>query len=67
MYGTGIYFANNSCYSRAYENHKSQLIDGKHVNVNKMFLCFVIVGESVSLDPQNLTLPPLKKDHQFEV
>jgi len=41
MYGTGIYFADNSNYSKtyAYQDNVS--------NTSQMFFCFVIVGESI--------------------
>ena len=40
MYGTGIYFADNSNYSKAYSYQTPQ-------NTKQMFFCLVIVGESV--------------------
>lgn len=44
MYGTGIYFANNSNYSLAYSYQRTD-------NTFNMFFTFVVVGESISLNP----------------
>ena len=60
MYGTGIYFANSSHYSRNYEH--AARVNGRQVY--QIFFCFVVVGESVSLSPQKLQVPPLKRDHK---
>lgn len=52
LYGTGIYFANNSHYSRSYEHATSNVTgsDGYHYDkAYQMFLCLVVTGETVSL------------------
>merc|ERR1712046_571339 len=63
MYGTGIYFANNSHYSRNYEHTTTITHGGQQQKAYQMFFCSVLVGESVSLAPQKLQVPPLKRDH----
>lgn len=67
MYGNGIYFANNSCYSSTYAHHCNETIEGKSEQVKKMFVCFVVVGEYVKLQPTKITIPPLKVDHPRHV
>ncbi len=56
MYGNGIYFSNNSDYSNDYRHNTT--LNGR--KVAQMFACWVNVGESISLPPQKMTLPPLK-------
>ena len=55
FYGKGIYFADNSNYSKyfAYSDKQS--------STYSMFFCFVIVGNSVLLERnKDLNAPPLK-------
>lgn len=70
LYGTGIYFANNSHYSRHYE-HSTQNVRGSdgshHPQARQMFFCFVLTGEVVSLRQQRLQVPPLKSEYQNEL
>lgn len=56
MYGNGIYFADNSNYCLSYSFTKP---DG----LKQLFFTFVVVGESISLNPDStLTMPPKKDD-----
>ena len=57
MYGNGVYFANNSNYSRHYAYAKNN-------SEYQMFICFVLTGEPICLAPQKISVPPMKKDHQ---
>lgn len=54
MYGTGIYFADNSGYSQSYAFSNN---DGTY----QMFLCYVLPGHSAydPPDPSSLRIPPL--------
>ena len=70
MFGTGIYFANNSHYSRSYEHKATNVLgsDGQqHATASQMFFCLVATGESVSLSPTKLQVPPLKSEHPNEL
>ena len=52
-FGNGIYFANNSAYSNNYAHVRSG-------GEKQMFLCLVLVGDSVTLAGGNYRLPPNK-------
>lgn len=57
--GQGIYFANNSCYSNSYAHNKGN-------GEKQMFLCLVLVGESVLQNGGGIRIPPLKPGSQTE-
>lgn len=60
-YGNGIYFANNSQYSSNY----AYQVPGTQQWV--MFVCLVLVGDSVQLQPSNAyKMPPNKPGSQIE-
>ena len=71
LFGTGIYFANNSGYSSRYCYKTTQKVKGDDGQVYseayQMFFCFVVTGETVSLDSQKLNVPPLKTDYVSQV
>jgi Poly(ADP-ribose) polymerase catalytic domain len=55
-YGNGIYFANNSQYSSGYAYQEA----GGNGKVFKMFVCLVLVGDSVQVQGGQYRLPPNK-------
>lgn len=57
-YGNGIYFANNSSYSHSFTYRKGQEC--------QMFMCLVLVGDSVQLGPSQYRIPPVKKGSSHE-
>mmetsp|Transcript_34063 Transcript_34063/g.33258 ORF Transcript_34063/g.33258 Transcript_34063/m.33258 type:complete len:89 (-) Transcript_34063:130-396(-) len=52
--GQGIYFANNAAYSSTYA------FPTNSNNEKQMFLCLVLVGESVHQNGGGIRIPPLK-------
>ena len=61
-YGTGVYFANNSLYSSTYA-YPVPTGGGREF---QMFVCLVLVGDSVQLQGGNYRIPPNKPGSQTE-
>mmetsp|Transcript_45696 Transcript_45696/g.33412 ORF Transcript_45696/g.33412 Transcript_45696/m.33412 type:complete len:174 (+) Transcript_45696:1474-1995(+) len=57
-YGQGVYFANNSQYSSGY----AFALRNRH----QMFLCMVLVGDSVQMQPGQYRIPPNKPNSKTE-
>ena len=58
-YGQGIYFADNSAYSSSFAYH---LPTGE----SQMFMCLVLIGDSVNLPSGHYRIPPTKPNSQTE-